>query len=72
MSDYDDIKLDLSTVHPDVLQRLQTLDPTTAQAVIDQIDAVTRSNLEAKAKWNAILSVVDSALRTIGIVLSAR
>lgn len=44
------------------------LDEQKLADAIAQIDSITSSNLDAKAKWNSTLMTIDALLKTAGMV----
>ena len=57
-------QLDLSTATFEAIK----IDEAKLNATLQQIQAITQSNLEQRAKWNSILTSIDLALRTAGMV----
>lgn len=44
------------------------IDQQKLEEAIAQIDSITSSNLDAKAKWNSTLMTIDALLKTAGMV----
>lgn len=57
--------MDLSSA---TFEKLASLDQATVDSLIAKVEGLTQSNLTSAAKWNNILQVVDSALRSAGLV----
>ena len=49
-------------------EKLANLDQGTVDAVLAQVTELTNSNLDAAAKWNGYLAILDSTLRSVGLV----
>lgn len=58
--------MDLSTA---VFEEKVKLDPQKLEAVLTQVRNLTNSNIEDAAKWTAYLQLIDTTLRSAGLVL---
>jgi hypothetical protein len=58
--------MDLSAA---VFEERVKLDPQKLEAVLTQVRNLTNSNIEDAAKWTAYLQLIDTTLRSTGLVL---
>jgi hypothetical protein len=49
-------------------EKIAALDEAQVATIVAEVAALTQSNLDAAAKWNGYLRILDSTLRSVGMV----
>lgn len=60
------VPLDLSEA---TFEKVADIDPSRMQEVLDEVAALSQSNLANKAKWNTYLRILETTLRSVGYVV---